>query len=66
MRRQRENHREGNTIYRATVTDTISRDQVGRFTFSADRLEEARTRGWRVAGSRFGTDIHVRIERITR
>ena len=66
MRRQRKHHREGNTIYRATVTDTISHDQVGRFTFSADSEEETQVRGWRVAGSRFGSDIHVRIERISR
>jgi len=66
MRRQRENHQEGRTICRATVTDTIGHEQVGRFTFSADSEEEAQVRGWRVAGSRFGSDIHVRIERISR
>jgi hypothetical protein len=66
MRRQREHHREGNTIYRATVTDTISHERVGQFTFSADSQEEALSWGWRVAGSRFGSDIHVRIERISR
>ena len=66
MRSQRESHREGSTIYRATVTDTISRETVGRFTFSADAVEEARVRAWRIAGSRFGSDIHVRVERISR
>lgn len=65
MKRQREDHREATNIYRATVTDTISRQQVGRFTFSAETIEEARVRGWRIAGSRFGNDIHVRIERIS-
>jgi len=66
MKHERENHKEGSTIYRATVTDTINGERVGRFTFSADRLEEARQRGWRIAGSRFGNDIHVRIERISK
>jgi len=66
MRRQREDHREGSTIYRATVTDTISHETTGRVTFSADSIEEARVRAWQIAGSRFGSDIHVRVERISR
>ena len=66
MKRQREDHREASIIYRATVTDTISHEQVGRFTFSADCIEEARVRAWRIAGSRFGNDIHVRVERISK
>jgi len=66
MKHERENHKEGHIIYRATVTDTINHEQVGRFTFSADSIEEARVRGWRIAGSRFGDDIHVRIERISK
>jgi len=66
MKRRREDHREGATIYRATVTDTVSHEQVGRFAFSADRPEEARERAWRIAGRRYGNDIDVRIERISR
>jgi len=66
MKRQRQDHREASILYRATVTDTISHEQVGRFTFSADSIEEARVRAWRIAGSRFGNDIHVRVERISR
>jgi len=75
MKRQREDHREGSTIYRATVTDTISREQVARFTFSADSVEEARQRAWRLASQHGtpdgawlvgGTDIHVRVERISK
>ena len=57
---------EATTIYRATVTDTISRERIGRFAFSADSIEEARERGWRIAGGRFGNDIHVKIERISK
>jgi len=66
MNRRREDHREGATVYRATVTDTISHEQVGRFAFSADSVEEARERGWRIAGRRYGNDIHVRVERASR
>ena len=66
MKRRREDHREGKVIYRATVTDTISRERVGRFAFSADSIEEARERGWRIAGRRFGNDIDVRIERTSK
>jgi len=58
--------REASTIYRATVTDTISRERVGRFAYSADSIEEARERGWRIAGQRFGNDIDVRIERASK
>ena len=65
MTRRREDHREASTIYRASVRDLISREAVGRFTFSADSLEKARERGWRIAGSRFGSDIRVRIERLS-
>ena len=59
-------HAEATTIYRATVTDTISRERIGRFSYSADSIEEARERGWRIAGVRFGNDIHVKIERISK
>ena len=58
--------REASTIYRATVTDTISREPVGRFAYSADSIEEARERGWRIGGSRFGNDIDVRIKRLSK
>ena len=57
---------EGKYIYRATVTDTTSHEQIGRFTYSADSIEEARVRGWRIAGSRFGNGIMVRIERLSK
>jgi hypothetical protein len=57
---------EGKYIYRATVTDTISHEQVGLFTFSADNIGAARVRGWRIAGSRFGNGIMVRIERLSK
>ena len=66
MKRGRESHQEGRTIYRATVTDTVSHERVGRFTYSADSIEEARERGWRIAGSRYGNDIDVRVERISK
>jgi len=59
-------NREAATVYRATVTDTISREPVGRFTYSANSIEEARERGWRIAGRRFGNDIDVRIERLSK
>jgi len=36
---------------------------VGRFSFGANSIEEARERGWRIAGNRYGNDIDVRIER---
>jgi len=66
MNRRREDHREGKVIYRATVTDTVSRERLGRFAFSADTVEGARERGWRIAGRRYGNDIDVRIERASR
>ncbi len=66
MNTQREDHREGSTIYRATVIDLVNRERIGRFTFSADSVEEARERGWRIAGSRYGNGIHVRIERLSK
>ena len=53
----------------------ISRETVGRFTFSADTIEEARQRAWRMASTHGtvdgawlvgGTDIHVRVERISK
>jgi len=65
MNRRREDHREARVIYRATVTDLVSRERVGRFTYSADSIEEARERGWRIAGRRFGNDIDVRIEQVS-
>jgi len=76
MKNRRENHREGRTIWRAKIIDAISREQVGQATFSADSVEEARQRAWRIAAGGFGTpegawvvggnDIDVRIERASR
>ena len=76
MTRRREDHREGRTIWRAKMIDAISREQVGQATFSADSVEEARQRAWRIAASGFGTpegawvvggnDIDVRVERASR
>lgn len=66
MARRREDHREAKTIWRARVIDTISREPVGRFAFSADSVEAARQRGWLIAGQRFGNDIDVRIARASR
>ena len=65
MNTQRDDHLEGSTIFQATVIDLVNREQIGRFSFSADSIEEARERGWRIAGSRYGNDIHVRIEQIS-
>jgi hypothetical protein len=64
MRGKFDNQREA--IYRATVTDTVSRQRVGAFAFAAGDEQEALPRAWRLAGRRFGNDIHVRIERISR
>ena len=66
MHAEAEDHREGGLIYCATVIDLISHERIGRFTFSADGIEEARQHGWRIAGSRFGNGIDVRIERISK
>ena len=76
MDRRREDHREAKTIWRAKFIDTISREQVGQASFSADSVEEARQRAWRLAASGFGTpegawvvggnDIDVRIERASK
>jgi hypothetical protein len=76
MNRQREDHREGRTIWRARLIDTVSRERGGQPTFSADSVEEARQRAWRIAASGVGTpegawavggnDIDVRIERASR
>ena len=57
---------EASTIYRATVIDTISRERLGTFCFSADCIEDARPRAWRIAGSRFGNGIDVRLEQISK
>jgi len=61
-----EDQREGSLIYRTTVIDLVSHERIGRFTFSADGIEEARQRGWRIANARFGNGIDVRIERISK
>jgi len=55
MGRTRESHREAKTIWRARFIDAVSREQVGQATFSADSVEEARQRAWRIAASGFGT-----------
>lgn len=52
--------------YNATVTDTISKRQIGTFSFFATSIEEARERGWRIAGRRYCPDIHVRIKRASK
>ena len=65
-KKQRENHREFSTIYRATVTDLVSREQIGTVSFSAKSIEHARQRGWAIAGSLYGNGIEVRIERLSK
>ena len=62
---QRDDQQDGSTIYQATIIDLVNRKRIGSFGFSADSIEEARERGWRIAGSRYGNDIHVRIEQIS-
>jgi len=37
-------YREGKVIYRATVTDTISRERLGRFAFSLPERNPPRKR----------------------
>jgi len=66
MKRRREDHREGATIYRATAADTLNGERLGRFAFSADRIEEAHKRGWHIAGRRFGNDVDVRVVRASK
>jgi len=50
-------------VYHATVTDLISRREAGTFAFFADSIEDAREKAWRIAGQRYTSDIHVRVER---
>jgi hypothetical protein len=50
-------------VYRATVTDLIARREAGTFAFFADSIEDAREKAWRIAGQRYTSDIHVRVER---
>ena len=66
MNTQRDDHQEGSMIYQATVIDLVSKKHADCFGFSADSIEEARERAWRIAGSRYGSDIHVRVERISK
>ena len=76
MTTRREDHREAKTIWRARVIDTISREEIGRFSFSADTVEAARQRAWSIAAHGFGTpegawvvggtDIDVRVERASK
>ncbi|NLF32046.1 MAG: hypothetical protein GX591_14310 [Planctomycetes bacterium] len=63
MKTQREDHREGRSLYRAAVTDTVSHAPIERYTFSADSIEEARELAWKRAG-RHGGDVFVKIERL--
>jgi len=56
---------EGRLIFRATVTDTISHDQIERYTFSADSVEDAREQAWKRAG-RHGGDVFVKVERLSK
>ena len=65
MASQREDHREASIIYRATVTDTISREQIERYAFSADSIEDAREMAWKRAG-RHGGDVFVKVERLSK
>jgi hypothetical protein len=76
MKRRREDHREAKVVWRAKVLDTVSREQIGQFSFSADTVEEARQRAWSIAASGFGTpegawvvggtDIEVRVVRASK
>ena len=52
--------------YLAAVTDLVNRERIGRFTFGAAGVEEARQRAWQIAGARFGNDIDVRVERLSK
>ncbi|MCA9253432.1 MAG: hypothetical protein KDA54_20055 [Phycisphaerales bacterium] len=63
---QRDDQQDGSTIYQATIIDLVNRKRIGSFGFSADSIEEARERGWRIAGSLYGNDTHVRIERLSK
>ena len=57
-------HRDAETPYLATATDTISGRRINSFTFSAASMEDAREQGWRTAGRYCTPDIHVRVTRI--
>ena len=65
MASQREDHREASIIYRATVTDTISRERIERYAFSAESIEDARELAWKRAG-RHGGDVFVKVERLSK
>jgi hypothetical protein len=52
---------EGSLVFQATVTDTINHDQIERYTFSADSIEDARELAWKRAG-RHGGDVFVKVE----
>ena len=66
MKTTRTRHAEASRIYRATVVDTINRERLGTFCFSADCIEDARPRAWSIAGDLYGNGIHVRIEQISK
>ncbi len=56
---------EDRLIFRATVTDTINREQIERYTFSAQSIEDAREAAWKRAG-RHGGDVFVQIEQLNK
>ena len=60
-----ETNAEGSLIFRATVTDTTNREQIERYTFGADSIEEARELAWKRAG-RHGGDVSVKVERLSK
>jgi hypothetical protein len=48
-------------IFQATVIDTISKNQIKRYKFEAESIEEARELAWKRAG-RYGADVFVKVE----
>ncbi len=60
-----DSHAEGHLIFRAIVTDTVSRETIRRYSFIADSLEEAREMAWKRAG-KFGGDVFVKVEQLSR
>ena len=65
MNHRHEDHREASIIFRATVTDTISRERIERYAFSADSVEDAREQAWKRAG-RHGGDVFVKVARLSK
>jgi len=56
---------EASIIFRATVTDTLSHEQIERYAFSAESIEDARELAWKRAG-RHGGDVFVKVERLSK